>query len=78
MSYEKYITNVCARCSVSSNVALSDVIRKKSPENGIPNYWKYVGDFVDYQPYFLLCNKCVDEWNKHIQNEIEKFVKLTK
>lgn len=75
MPYEKYIENICDKCKSSSSVALSDVLKNKSPNNGIPAGWKYVGDFVDYCPYFLLCSDCVSKWNRHLQGEIERFVK---
>lgn len=75
MQLEKYIRSVCQRCKTEASIALSDILKKKSPENGIPANWKYVGDFVDYCPYFLLCNKCLEKWYSFLQTEIEKFVK---
>lgn len=72
---ERFIRSKCDKCGREGSVALSDVISKKTPSDGLPSGWKIVGDFVDYCQQFTLCDGCVTKWKTLLQSEIERFVK---
>lgn len=70
----RYLTQKCDRCSETASISLQEIVENKNTR-GIPKDWKYRDIGIDAEESYLICYKCMTEYNKVEATAFREFIK---